>query len=108
MEKLEGFNIFVPNLFFSNILYSPHINRLRYLRLVTHRNSHKLVLCKETFGDPGEVLRIKRLDVDTNNKQISLRYPVKNHLPRTPNVSNRLLVMIEALPRKDDRVFPIT
>jgi len=61
---------------------------------------------KETFGDPGEVLRIKWLDVDTNNKQISIRYPVKNHLPRTLNVSIRLLAMIEALPKKDDRVFP--
>ena len=63
---------------------------------------------KETFGDPGEVLRIKYLDVDTNNKAISIRYPVKNHLPRTLNVSNRLLAMIEALPKKDDRVFPIS
>jgi integrase len=63
---------------------------------------------KETFGDPGEVLRIKWLDVDTNNKQISIRYPVKNHLPRTLQVSNRLLAMIDALPRKDDRVFPIS
>ncbi len=61
---------------------------------------------KETFGDPGEVLRIKYLDVDTNNKAISIRYPVKNHLPRTLQVSNRLLAMIEALPKKDDRVFP--
>jgi hypothetical protein len=61
---------------------------------------------KETFGDPGEVLRIKWLDVDTNNKAISIRYPVKNHLPRTLQVSNRLLAMIDALPKKDDRVFP--
>ena len=62
---------------------------------------------KETFGDPGEVLRIKWLDVDFKNKAISIRYPVKNHLPRTLQVSNRLLAMIEALPKKDDRVFPI-
>ena len=61
---------------------------------------------KETFADPGEVLRIKWLDIDTSRKQISIRYPVKNHLPRTLNVSSRLLAMIEALPRKDDRVFP--
>jgi integrase len=61
---------------------------------------------KETFGDPGEVLRIKWLDVDVNNKKISIRYPVKNHLPRTLQVSNRLLSMIDALPKTDDRVFP--
>jgi integrase len=60
---------------------------------------------KETFGDPGEVLRIKWLDVDVNNKAISILYPVKNHMPRTLQVSNRLLAMIEALPKKDDRVF---
>lgn len=61
---------------------------------------------KETFGDPTEVLRVKWLDVDTNKKAISIRYPVKNHLPRTLQVSNRLLAMIEALPRKDERIFP--
>jgi Integrase len=61
---------------------------------------------KETFGDPGEVLRIKWLDVDFNKNTISIRYPVKNHLPRTLQVSNRLLSMIEKLPKKDDRVFP--
>jgi integrase len=61
---------------------------------------------KETFADPGEALRIKWLDIDTNNKAISIRYPVKNHSPRTLQVSNRLLSMIEALPKKDDRVFP--
>jgi len=63
---------------------------------------------KETFGDPGEVLRIKWSDVDTNNKAIRLRYPVKNHLPRTLQVSNRLLAMLESLPKKGERVFPIS
>lgn len=63
---------------------------------------------KETFTDPGEALRIKWLDIDTNNKTISIRYPVKNHLPRTLQVSNRLLSMLEALPKKDERVFPTT
>ncbi len=72
------------------------------------RLSTFLQCLKETFGDPGEVLRIKWLDVDFNNKAISIRYPVKNHLPRTLNVSNRLLAMIEALPKKDDRVFSTT
>jgi integrase len=62
---------------------------------------------KETFGDPGEVLRIKWIDVDFKNKAISIRYPVKNHLTGTFQVSNRLLAMIDALPRKDERVFPI-
>lgn len=63
---------------------------------------------KETFGDLVEVLRIKWLDVDNANKAIAIRYPVKNHLKRTLQVSNKLLAMIDALPRKDDRVFATT
>lgn len=77
--------------------------------LINAANSKRLAAflqcLKETFGDPGEVLRIKWLDVDTNNKTICIRYPVKNHLPRTLSVSNRLLSMIDALPRKEERIF---
>ena len=62
---------------------------------------------KETFGDPSEVLRIKWIDIDFNNKTISIRYPVKNHLTGTFQVSNRLLAMIDSLPRKTERVFQI-
>jgi integrase/transposase-like protein len=60
---------------------------------------------KETFGDPGEVLRITWLDIDTKNKQITIRYPVKNHLTRTLPVSERLLAMINSLPNTNERVF---
>jgi integrase len=63
---------------------------------------------KEVFGDPTEVLRIRWLDIDNRNQTISIRYPCKNHLPRTIEVSGRLIAMIDALPRKDERVFPTT
>jgi integrase len=61
---------------------------------------------KEVFGDPTEVLRIKWIDIDTENKTIAIRYPVKNHNTRTLKVSLRLLAMLEALPKKDERIFP--
>jgi integrase len=63
---------------------------------------------KEVFGDPSEVLRIRWLDVDNKNKQISIRYPCKNHSPRTLPVSSRLLAMIEALPKTNEKIFPTT
>ncbi len=63
---------------------------------------------KETFADPGEALRIKWMDVDAQNRAIAIRYPVKSHLTRTLEVSNRLLAMIDALPKKTDRVFSAT
>jgi integrase len=79
------------------------INAAKSKQLATY-----LQCLKETFGDPSEVLRIKWLDVDEKNQKISIRYPVKNHNTRTLQVSSRLLAMINALPRVDERVFPVS
>jgi integrase len=95
--KQEDFNPFVPDETELDAL----INASKSKMLVAF-----LQCLKETFGDPGEVLRIKWIDVDFKNKAISIRYSVKNHLTRTFQVSNRLLSMIDALPRKGDRVLP--
>ena len=95
--KQEDYDPFVPDETELDAL----INAARSRLLVAF-----LQCLKETFADPGEVLRIKWIDVDFNNKTISIRYPVKNHLTGTYQVSNRLLAMIDALPRKNDRVFP--
>jgi integrase len=59
---------------------------------------------KETFGDPSEVLRIRWIDIDGNT--IKINYPVKGHLPRALQVSNKLLSMLNSLPKKGERVFP--
>jgi integrase len=59
---------------------------------------------KETFGDPSEVLRIQWIDINKNI--VKINHPVKGHLPRQLKVSNKLLSMLNSLPKKSDRVFP--
>jgi integrase len=61
---------------------------------------------KETFADPGEVLRLEWLDIDSSNNSVAINHPVKGHNPRQLRVSNQLIAMFNALPRKSDRVFP--
>jgi integrase/ribosomal protein L37AE/L43A len=59
---------------------------------------------KETFGDPSEVLRIRWIDVDGN--AIKINFPVKGHNPRVLQVSNKLLSMLNSLPKMHERIFP--
>jgi integrase len=92
--------------------YDPWVPDETELDALINASKSKLLVAflqclKETFSDPGEVLRIKWIDVNFKNKTISIRYPVKNHLTGTFQVSNRLLSMIDALPRKAERVFPV-
>jgi integrase len=58
---------------------------------------------KETFGGPGEVLRIMREDVQGNI--VTINHPVKGHLPRQLEVSNKLIAMLNALPHEGSRYF---
>jgi integrase len=61
---------------------------------------------KETFADPGEILRLEWIDL--KEKVLSINHPVKGHLPGKYELSPRLAAMLNALPRKDKRVFPMT
>jgi integrase len=61
---------------------------------------------KETFADPGEALRLRWIDVSGNI--VTINKPVKGHLPRQLEVSNRLIAMLNALPRNSERIFPTT
>ncbi len=61
---------------------------------------------KETFADPSEALRIRWIDIDYQSNTIKINFPVKNHNSGTIQVSNKLLSMISALRRKNERVFP--
>ena len=63
---------------------------------------------KETFADPGEALRLRWIDVDASNSVITINRPVKNHSPRQLKVSNRLIAMLNALPKKSELIFPTT
>lgn len=97
--RQEDFEPFVP--------YESELDILIAAATKSKKLATFLQCLKEVFGDPTEVLRIRWLDVDYQNRKISIRYPCKNHLPRTLDVSSRLLAMIEALPKIDDRVFPV-
>jgi integrase len=61
---------------------------------------------KETFADPGEALRIQWIDISGNI--ITINHPVKGHLPRQLQVSNKLIAMLDSLPKTSERVFPTT
>ena len=61
---------------------------------------------KETFADPGEILRLEWIDLKNNT--LSINHPVKGHLPGKYELSPRLVAMLNALPRKDKRIFPMS
>jgi integrase len=59
---------------------------------------------KETYGDPSEVLGLRWIHI-TNNV-ITINKPCKGHLPRQIEVSNKLLSMLNSLPKTNERIFP--
>jgi len=61
---------------------------------------------KETFADPGEALRLRWIDISGNI--VTINRPVKGHLHRQLEVSNKLISMLDALPKKSERIFPTT
>ena len=61
---------------------------------------------KETFADPGEILRLEWIDF--KDDVLSINHPVKQHLPGKYHISARFVAMLTSLPRIDKRVFPMT
>ena len=61
---------------------------------------------KETFTDPSEALKIEWTDISSNI--ITINHPVKGHLPRQLQVSQKLLSMLGNLPKTSQRIFPAT
>jgi integrase len=61
---------------------------------------------KETWADPSEALGLRWIDISGNI--ITINKPVKGHLPRQLQVSTKLIAMINALPKKSERIFPMT
>lgn len=59
---------------------------------------------KETFADPGEAIRLRWIDISGNT--ITINRPVKGHRPRQLQVSNRLLAMLNCLPKTSENIFP--
>ena len=42
------------------------------------------------------------------DRTLTINHPVKNHLPGKNELSYRLIAMINALPKKDKRIFPMS
>jgi integrase len=64
-----------------------------------------LQLLKETWVDPGEALGLRWIDISGNT--VTVNRPVKRHNPRQLQVSNKLLAMLNELPKTSERVFPV-
>jgi integrase len=52
------------------------------------------------------VLRLRWIDISGN--VITINNPVKGHLPGQIEVSNKLLAMLNCLPKNSERIFPTT
>jgi integrase len=61
---------------------------------------------KETFVNPGEILRLEWRDIKDN--VLTINHPVKGHLPGQIQISPRLVAMLNRLPKQEKRIFPIT
>jgi len=64
-----------------------------------------LNLLKETAMRCGEANRIRWSNIDSYRRTITLNFPEKNGNPRIFKVSQKLIDILDALPRKDVRIF---
>jgi len=64
-----------------------------------------LQLLKETAMRSGEAKKLHWIDIDFERRLITLNYPEKGSNPRIWKVSQRLIDMLNALPKKSEYVF---
>jgi len=64
-----------------------------------------LQLLKETGMRIGEALRLKWIDINTENNTIILNEPEKHGNPRIFRVSSKVMAMLQAYPKKSERIF---
>ena len=64
-----------------------------------------LLCLKETFADPSEILRAEWIDLKDN--VFNINHPVKFHYPGKYELTHRLVSMLNALPKKGKRIFPM-
>jgi integrase len=76
------------------------------ISIASRRMATYLQCLKETFADPGEILRLEWIDLKDNI--LSINHPVKGHLPGKYQLTPRLTAMLNTLPRTDKRIFPMT
>jgi integrase/rubredoxin len=76
------------------------------ISIASRRMATFLQCLKETFADPGEILRAEWIDLKDN--VLSINHPVKGHLTGKYQITPRLTAMLNALPQTDKRIFPMT
>ena len=91
-----------------NLPFVPEEKEVDQLIAFCHskRMAAYLQTLKETFADPSEALRIKWIDITDNI--VTINYPVKGHLAGQIQVSNKLIAMLNSLPKTSERIFPTT
>lgn len=89
-----------------NLPYVPDEKELESLISSCHsrRMAAFLQTLKETYVDPEEALRLRWIDIQKN--VVTINHPVKGHLPGQIEVSNKLLAMLNSLPKTSERIFP--
>jgi len=55
-----------------------------------------------------EALRLRWIDFSEKDNVITINKPVKRHNPRQIKISNKLVAMLNALPRTSEKIFPTT
>jgi integrase len=61
---------------------------------------------KETWVDPGEALGLRWIDLSGNI--LTVNRPAKGHNPRQLPISNKLLAILNELPKTSEGIFPVT
>jgi integrase len=61
---------------------------------------------EETFADPGEILRVEWTEL--NGNIFTINHPVKGHYPGQCEITPVLVGMLNNLPKKDKRIFPMS
>jgi integrase len=60
---------------------------------------------KDTGADPTELLRVKWIDLNEENRTLRINNPVKGHNPRFVKVSENFINRVKALPKKSETIF---
>jgi integrase/rubredoxin len=85
-------------------IYVPDEKELDLLISAARKKMATFLGClKETFADPSEIINAEWKDLKDN--VFSINHPVKNHWPGKYELTPQLTAMLNALPRKNKRIF---
>ncbi len=85
-------------------IYVPDEKELDLLISAARKKMATFLSClKETFADPSEIIFAEWKDLKEN--VFSINHPVKNHWPGKYKLTPQLTAMLNALPRKNKRIF---